>query len=275
MGASRKPVDKADLADVQSMPDARNIPIDKVGVKGIEYPITVLDREDGSQHTVASINMYVNLPRQFKGTHMSRFVEVLNRFRGQMDIRNFPLILAAIKKDLRAEEAHLEVSFPYFVKKTAPVSGAESLMEYRCTIHGVIDGEVSMGVKVLVPVTTLCPCSKEISESGAHNQRGTVDLSVKFDRFLWIEDLIDMVESSCSCDIYALLKREDEKYVTEKAYANPMFAEDVVRSIAEKLLADDNISWFSVEFENIESIHNHNAYARIERDKRAEEDEVR
>ncbi len=257
------------LADVQSRPDTRNIPIDKVGVKGIEYPITVLDRADGRQQTVASINMYVNLPRQFKGTHMSRFVEVLDRYRGQMDIRSFPLILTAIKTELEAQEAHLEVSFPYFIKKRAPVSGAESLMSYRCTIHGIVDGEVNMGVKVLVPVTTLCPCSKEISESGAHNQRGMVEVCVRFSKFLWIEDLVELVESCVSCDIYSLLKREDEKWVTERAYANPMFAEDVVRSVAEKLSADDNITWFSVELENIESIHNHNAYARIENDKLA------
>jgi len=250
------------------MTDARNIPIDKVGVRSIEYPVTVLDRADGIQHTVASINMYVNLPREFKGTHMSRFIEVLNRFRGNMNIRSFPLILRAIKKELQAEEAHLEVTFPYFVKKQAPVSGAESLMEYRCTIQGAVNDGITMGVRVEVPITTLCPCSKEISSSGAHNQRGTVALSVRFERFLWIEELIEIVESNASCDIYALLKREDEKYVTEKAYANPMFAEDVVRAVAEKLLANDNITWFSVDFENIESIHNHNAYAHLERDKR-------
>ena len=256
-----------ELADVQGMPDLRNIPIDKVGVRGIEYPVTVLDKNNETQQTVASINMYVNLPRQFKGTHMSRFVEVLNRFRGQMNIRSFPLILRAIKKELQAEEAHLEVTFPYFMRKTAPVSGAESLMQYRCTIHGVVNHDVRMGVKVAVPVTTLCPCSKEISSTGAHNQRGMVELSVRFARFLCIEDLVELVESCSSCDIYALLKREDEKYVTEKAYANPMFAEDVVRAVAEKLIADKNITWFSVDFENIESIHNHNAYAHIERDK--------
>jgi GTP cyclohydrolase I len=257
------------LADIQSMPDRRNIAIDKVGVKGIEYPVTVLDRDRGTQHTVASINMYVNLPREFKGTHMSRFVEVLNRHRGEMNIKSFPRILRAMRKDLQAEEAHLEVTFPYFMRKRAPVSGAESLMEYRCTIHGVVNHGVSMGVKVEVPVTTLCPCSKEISSAGAHNQRGTVQLSVRFRSFLWIEDLIELVESCASCDIYALLKREDEKFVTERAYENPMFAEDVVRAVAEKLLADDNITWFSVDFENIESIHNHNAYAHIERDKKA------
>jgi len=260
--------DVRELPDVQGMTDARNIPIDKVGVRGIEYPVTVLDRADGIQHTVASINMYVNLPREFKGTHMSRFIEVLNRFRGNMNIRSFPLILRAIKKELQAEEAHLEVTFPYFVKKQAPVSGAESLMEYRCTIQGAVNDGITMGVRVEVPITTLCPCSKEISSSGAHNQRGTVALSVRFERFLWIEELIEIVESNASCDIYALLKREDEKYVTEKAYANPMFAEDVVRAVAEKLLANDNITWFSVDFENIESIHNHNAYAHLERDKR-------
>lgn len=260
-------VSLSELADVQGMPDTRNIPIDKVGVRGIEYPVTVLDRSEGTQQTVASINMYVNLPRQFKGTHMSRFVEVLNRYRGQMNIQSFPKILKAIRRDLQAEEAHLDVTFPYFMKKKAPVSGAESLMEYRCTIHGKVDGEVNMGVKVVVPVTTLCPCSKEISSSGAHNQRGIVHLSVRFRTFIWIEDLIELVESSASCDIFALLKREDEKFVTEKAYRNPMFAEDVVRSIAEKLLHDENITWFSVDFENIESIHNHNAYAHIERDK--------
>jgi len=256
-----------ELADVQSMPDARNIPIDKVGVRSIGYPITVMDRAQGSQQTVASINMYVNLPREFKGTHMSRFVEILNRYRGDMNIRNFPLILRAIRSELQAEEAHLEITFPYFIKKKAPVTGSESLMQYTCSIHGKVNHDVSMGVKVTVPVTTLCPCSKEIADQGAHNQRGNVELSVRFRRFLWIEDLVELVESCASCDIFPLLKREDEKWVTERAYENPMFVEDVVRSVAEKLLEDDNITWFAVDFENIESIHSHNAYARIERDK--------
>jgi GTP cyclohydrolase I len=203
---------------------------------------------------------------------MSRFLEILNKYRGEVTIKTVPKILMAMRERLNAESAHVKIRFPYFMTKTAPISEEQSLMGYYCTIHGVANPDVLLGIEVEVPITTLCPCSKEISDLGAHNQRGQVKVSVKFDKFLWIEDLISLVEESASCEVYSLLKREDEKFVTEKAYHNPMFVEDVVRTIAQKLNRDDNVLWFTVECETIESIHNHNAYAKIERDKQTPEE---
>lgn len=257
-----------DKFDVQNELDNRKIPIDKVGVKNVLYPITVLDKTAGLQQTVASINMYVNLPHQYRGTHMSRFLTILNEHRGEVTIKNVPKILHAMRERLDAESAHLEITFSYFMNKKAPVSGEESLMGYKCTIHGMTNSVLDIGIEVEVPVTTLCPCSKAISDTGAHNQRGNVKVAVRFEKFLWIEDLIALVEKSASCEVYSLLKREDEKYVTEKAYGNPMFVEDVVRTVAQKLDNNNNILWFKVECETLESIHNHNAYAYIEHDKR-------
>lgn len=258
------------MIDVQSQPDDRNIAIDKVGVKNIRYPITVLDRANGTQQTVASINMYVDLPHQYKGTHMSRFIEVLSEHSNNINIRNLHGILEEMKTRLDAASAHMEVEFPYFVKKTAPVSGAQGLMEYGVSFRGSLNaGGYDLVVEVAVPVTTLCPCSKEISEGGAHNQRGMVRLAVRFTRFIWIEDLIRLVEESASAEVFSLLKREDEKHVTDKAYATPMFVEDVVREVARKLEQDPNIQWFAVDSENFESIHNHSAYAFVERDLRS------
>jgi GTP cyclohydrolase I len=259
------------MEDIQNHKDHRNIDIDQVGVKGIRYPITVLDKDMGEQQTVAEINMYVNLPRYYKGTHMSRFVEILNEHSRRISLQNFSEILEEMKTRLSAESAHMELSFPYFVKKPAPITSTEGLMEYMCTMKGSSNGvEKQSGdltVTVRVPICTLCPCSKEISDFGAHNQRGEVRLQVRFKKFVWMEDLIKLVEESASCDVFSVLKREDEKFVTEKAYANPMFVEDIVRDIAVRLDSDPNITWFSVESENFESIHNHNAYAYIERDK--------
>ncbi len=257
------------MIDVQSQVDHRNINIDKVGVKNIRYPITVLDRENGRQHTVASINMYVNLPRKFKGTHMSRFIEILNDFHGQLDIREFSRVLEAMQERLRAESAHLEVSFPYFIKKTSPVTGSPGQMEYGCRILGSLNAErgYDLVLEINVPITTVCPCSREISNYGAHNQRGLVRLAVRFRRFIWIEDLVRLVESAASCEVFSVLKRPDEKYVTERAYENPKFVEDVVRDIAAELKRDPNVLWFQVDVENFESIHNHSAYAYIERTK--------
>jgi len=258
------------MIDVQSQPDDRNIAIDKVGVKNIRYPITVLDRANGAQQTVASINMYVDLPHQYKGTHMSRFIEVLSEHSNNINIRNLHGILEEIKTRLDAASAHMEVEFPYFINKTAPVSGAQGLMEYGVSFRGSLNANgYDLVVEVAVPVTTLCPCSKEISEGGAHNQRGMVRLAVRFTRFIWIEDLIRLVEESASAEVFSLLKREDEKHVTDKAYATPMFVEDVVREVARKLEQDPNIQWFAVDSENFESIHNHSAYAFVERDLRA------
>lgn len=257
------------MIDVQTQADHRNISIDKVGVKDIRYPVTVMDRNKGVQHTVASINMYVSVPREFKGTHMSRFIEILNQFHGHLDIREFASVLGAMQEHLQAESAHMEIYFPYFIRKLSPVTESEGLMEYRCRIAGSLDrGKgYDLVVEVNVPITTVCPCSKEISDHGAHNQRGTVRIAVRFKRFVWIEDLIDLVERAASCDVYSVLKRPDEKYVTEYAYENPKFVEDVVRDIAYELKQDSNICWFLVDVENFESIHNHSAYAFIERQK--------
>ncbi len=254
------------MIDVQRQADDRMIDIDKVGVKDIRYPITVLDRAKGQQRTVASVNMYVDLPHRYKGTHMSRFIEILSEYRHDISPQNLGRILEAMKRRLEAESAHMELTFPYFIEKLAPVSGTPSLMEYTCRFIGSLnDKGQDIMVEVRVPITTLCPCSKEISQYGAHNQRGEVRLSVRFVRFIWIEEIIRLVEESCSCEVFSLLKRSDEKHVTESAYDNPMFVEDVVREIARKIEADDNVTWFSVAAENFESIHKHSAYAFIER----------
>lgn len=255
------------MIDVQNRRDHRNINVDKVGVKDIRYPITVMDKYNGIQHTVASVNMYVNLPRRFKGTHMSRFIEILNEFHGNLDIREFRSILEAMQQRLQAESAHVEVAFPYFIKKHSPVTGSAGMMEYGCRVSASLDRKdgYDLVLGVNVPITTVCPCSKEISNNGAHNQRGIVRLAVRFRRFIWIEDLVKQVESAASCEVYSVLKRPDEKFVTEKAHENPKFVEDVVRDIARELKEDPNIDWFLVDVENFESIHNHSAYAYIER----------
>jgi len=254
-----------EMKDVQSQPDHRKIDINRVGIKGIKYPINVLDRANKVQATVASVNMYVHLPHEFKGTHMSRFVQVLNEYCGNLNLKAFFEMLEAVKTTLHARSATLEISFPYFVSKKAPVSGVASLMEYTCEYKGEIDGdERKLFVCVTVPVCTLCPCSKEISSQGAHNQRGLVSVTLFFTEFFWIEEVIEIVESSASSDVYALLKREDEKYITEQAYNRPMFVEDVVREVTEKLAKDKRFTWFCVEAENFESIHNHSAYAYTE-----------
>lgn len=258
------------VVDVQGQRDYRNIAIDKVGVKNIRYPLTVLDKHRGFQHTVGSINMYVNLPKRFKGAHMSRFVEILNEFYGNFDIRKVSKILETMQRRLDAESAHIEISFPYFIEKIAPVTNSVGIMEYGCRAIGSLDCTHGYDLisEVIVPVMTVCPCSKEISDNGAHNQRGVVRLAVRYEKFIWIEDLINLVENSASCDVYSVLKRPDEKYVTEKAYDNAKFVEDVVRDVALKLKSDPNITWFAVDVENFESIHNHSAYAFIERWKR-------
>lgn len=256
------------MIDVQNMRDDRNVEIDKVGVKNVKYPIVVLDRTNGFQHTVATIDMYVNLPHNFKGTHMSRFVEILHENKNMINMKNLPRILREMKRRLNAERAHIEIRFPYFIVKEAPVSKSPGYLEYECAFIGSMDETDEMKefiVSVKVPINTLCPCSKEISNYGAHNQRGIVKVSVRFKRFFWIEDLISLVEECASSDIYSILKREDEKYITEKAYENPKFVEDVVRDVALALSKDRNFTWFSIEAENLESIHNHNAYAYIER----------
>jgi GTP cyclohydrolase I len=254
------------MIDIQNQIDHRRIEIDKVGVKNIEYPITVLDKRQRFQHTVGKINMYVNLPHHFKGTHMSRFVEILNEYRGTINIRAISKILHKMKEKLNAEAAYLEVEFPYFIEKRAPISRAKSLMEYTCAFRASLkNGKQSLIVGVQVPVNTVCPCSREISSKGAHNQRSTVRVQVKFRKFFWLEDLIQLVEGSASAPVYSLLKRSDEKFITERGYENPMFVEDVVRNVALRLDRHPNITWYQIESENYESIHNHNAYAFVEK----------
>ena len=256
------------IADVQSTPDLRHLPIDKVGIKDIRHPVLVRDRSQGVQHTIASFNMYVELPHNFKGTHMSRFVEILNSHDMEISVESFRDMLAEMRRRLEANTGHIEMSFPYFINKAAPISGVKSLMDYQVAFVGEITGDKNvMTIKVVVPVTSLCPCSKEISQYGAHNQRSHVTLTVRTNTFVWIEDLIDLVENQASCQLYGLLKRPDEKYVTEKAYENPKFVEDMVRDVAARLNADDRIDAYVVESENFESIHNHSAYAMIKKDK--------
>lgn len=253
------------MKDIQNQRDYRNIPIDKVGIKNLRYPITVRDRREGYQSTVATINMYVDLPHKTRGTHMSRFVEMLHVIKPEISLKNFAQILMEMKMHLNAASAHIEITFPYFIEKKAPVSNSTGLMDYICSITGSSDsnGNIDLISEVLVPITSVCPCSKEISDCGAHNQRGEVRLRTRFNKFIWLEDMIELVESTASCDVFSILKRVDEKRVTEKGFANPKFVEDIVRDVAKRLKADENITWFSVSAENFESIHNHSAYAQI------------
>ena len=257
------------MKDVQNQRDLRNIDIDRVGVKGIKYPITVLDKANGYQRTIASINMYVDLPHKYKGTHMSRFIEMLHTFRDEMSLKSFSVILEEMKSQLNAQSAHIEVRFPYFIEKKAPVSKSAGLMNYNCAFIATSNSEgvSDIIVEVKVPITSVCPCSKEISRFGAHNQRGEVCLTIRFKEFIWMEDMIALVESAASCEVYSILKRSDEKLVTEKAFSNPKFVEDIVRDIAVKVEGDENITWYSISVENFESIHNHNAFAYICSDK--------
>ncbi len=258
------------IADVQGSTDTRQIPIDKVGIKDIRHPVRVADRSGGEQHTIANFNMYVNLPHNFKGTHMSRFVEILNLHEYEITVESFRKMLSEMTERLEAEAGHIEMSFSYFVNKAAPVSGVESLMDYDVSLIGEInDDKTKMNIKVVVPVTSLCPCSKKISDYGAHNQRSHVTVNVETRGFVWIEDLIELVENEASCELYGLLKRPDEKHVTERAYDNPKFVEDMVRDVAARLNEDSRISAYTVESENFESIHNHSAYALIEHTKEA------
>jgi GTP cyclohydrolase IB len=259
------------MPDVQGSQDTRQIPINKVGIKDIRHPVRVADRSGGEQHTIANFNMYVNLPHNFKGTHMSRFVEILNEHEREITVKSFKHMLSDMVERLEAQSGHIEMSFPYFVNKKAPVSGVESLLDYDVTFIGEIhDGEPTTTLKVLIPVTSLCPCSKNISDYGAHNQRSHVTITARTNSFIWIEELIDIVEQEASCELYGLLKRPDEKFVTERAYDNPKFVEDIVRDIAARLNEEDRVTRYIVESENFESIHNHSAYALIEKDKTAD-----
>jgi GTP cyclohydrolase I len=258
------------IPDVQNDADSRKLAIDQVGVKAIRHPVRIMERTGGVQHTIAMFNMYVGLPHQFKGTHMSRFVEILSAQERELTVESFKAMLKQMVERLEAEEGRIEMSFPYFIEKKAPVSGVKSLMDYEVTFIGEIrKKKQSFAMKVLVPVTSLCPCSKKISAYGAHNQRSHVTVTAKTSDFVWIEEIVDLIEKQASSELYGLLKRPDEKFVTERAYDNPKFVEDMVRDMAAILNLDERITAYVVESENFESIHNHSAYALIERDKRA------
>jgi len=256
------------IDDVQSTPDTRHIAIDRVGIKAIRHPIKVADKNGGVQHTVAVFNMYVNLTHRFKGTHMSRFVEILNSQEREISVESFENILRTMVKKLGTSSGHIEMTFPYFINKSAPISGVKSLLDYDVTFIGEIkNGDYEFTMKVVVPVASLCPCSKKIADYGAHNQRSHMSISIRTNSFVWIEDVVRIAENKASCELYGLLKRPDEKYVTEKAYDNPKFVEDLVRDVAVELNKDARINAYMVESENFESIHNHSAYALIEQDK--------
>lgn len=257
------------MIDVQGRPDERGVPLDEAGISDLSYPIVVLDRKREKQHTIATLAMSVGLPHHFKGTHMSRFLEVLEEHRGEMTMRTLPEVLRNLRTRLDAETARIEVAFPYFLERFAPVTRARGLMDYHCVFTGVSDGErEDFVLSVRVPVTSLCPCSKEISDYGAHNQRGYITVEVRTvghvsdpDHWVWIEELVEIAESSASCPVYPLLKRPDERHVTMQAYDNPVFVEDMVRNVAVKLRDDARIAWFRVHARNDESIHHHNAFA--------------
>lgn len=253
------------MKDVQKQRDHRNLAIDKVGIKNLRYPITVLDQANGQQQTVADISMFVDLPHHEKGTHMSRFVEMLHLFRKEVSLHTISEILTRMRSQLDAQQAHIDISFDYFIEKQAPATQVPGLMDYQCAISGSIssDDKIDMVSTVRVPIMSVCPCSLEISDMGAHTQRGIVEVSLRFKKFFWMEEIIRRVEAAASCDVYSVLKRADEKNVTETAFQNPKFVEDIVRDTALSMQSDDNITWFSVSAENFESIHNHSAFAQI------------
>jgi GTP cyclohydrolase IB len=256
----------AHLHDKQSERDTRELRIDKVGVRGLRFPIQVRDKARSIQNTVATIGMFVDLPKEFKGTHMSRFVEVLNAHGRSIHVENISEILRSLQKKLNAATSHLEIEFPYFMSKKSPVSRLKSLMDYVARFDATACGkEIDFVLTVKANVTTLCPCSKAIAKYGAHNQRGEVTVALRSMKVVWIEDVVAMIEGAASSELYALLKRQDEKAVTERAYENPVFVEDLVRNVALKLNAHPEVRWYKVEAENFESIHNHNAYACIEK----------
>ncbi len=246
-------------------PDGRQVAIDKVGVKGLSYPVVLLDKAHRRQHTVARISMYVSLPHDFRGTYMGRFIEILNRHHREIDIHKLGRILRDMKSRLEAESAHLEMEFPYFIEKEAPVTGAKGLMDYRCSIVADLAEHFRLRIGAAVPVTTLCPCSKEMVGDGGHNQRAEIRVTAEPSGFLWLEDLIALVEDCGSSQVYSLLRREDERHVTRHAYDNPAFVEDVVRNVAVRLEQDTTVAGFEIAVESYESIHHHDAYAFISR----------
>jgi len=260
--------DAMKLTDVQGSSDQRNVPIDKVGVKHIVYPIRLKTRGGGEQHTVARVNMYVSLPHHQKGTHMSRFLEVLNEHAQEIDPSDILPICHDIKERLNAADAHLELDFTYFIQKRAPETGSPGLMNYEVVFEATSNGTDDFIMGVRVPATSLCPCSKTISAYGAHNQRCVIEAQIRIKDRVWIEELVEYCESAASAPVYSVLKRPDEKYVTEQAYDHPKFVEDIVRDLALVLNDDDRIVWYAINSTNYESIHSHDAYAFIEKDKR-------
>ncbi len=256
------------IEDVQSRADRRHLAINKVGVCDIRHPVSIAQRSGGQQSTIATFGMYVNLPHRFKGTHMSRFVQILNAHEHEITVRSFKRMLVEVTERLEADNGHIEMAFPFFIDKQAPVTGEHSVMDYQVNFIGDrYSGNTELAVEVQVPVTTLCPCSKDISEYGAHNQRSLITIRARSNEFFWLEELVDIAEAQASCELYGVLKRVDEKYVTERAYDNPKFVEDVVRDVATVLNEDSRIRAYRVASENYESIHNHSAYAMIEYDK--------
>jgi GTP cyclohydrolase IB len=256
------------MKDVQSFPAEVALAIDRVGVKSLRLPLLVRDRSKGRQHTVANVDISVDLPAEFKGTHMSRFIEVLSGWSGVLDYTSLKGLLGSVQDKLQARRSHLCFRFPYFMEQLSPVSRSSALMDYSCFLSGELEGsELTMIVGAEVPVMTVCPCSLAICEAGAHSQRAMVRIQSRFEGLLWLEELIRIAQDSASSPVYSLLKREDEKHVTEQAFAQPFFVEDVVRNAAQRLLAHELVLWFKVEVESFESIHNHSAYACIERSK--------
>ncbi len=255
------------MIDVQSSPDPRRIRIDRVGVTDLRYPIKVLERGGGHQQTIADIEVAVDLSPRFRGTHMSRFVEIIDRHCGEeLTVFTIPGILCEVRDILKSKTAEIDIAFPYFLRKKAPVSGSSGMVNYRCRFHGRLDGAVDFSYGITAPVTSLCPCSKEISRYGAHNQRGavTVDIRSPEGELVWFEELIDWMESCASAPVHSILKREDEKFVTEQAFDNPVFVEDIARGMAQILNSEPRVTWFRIHAKNFESIHNHSAFASIE-----------
>ncbi|CAN5729299.1 GTP cyclohydrolase FolE2 [soil metagenome] len=255
------------LVDIQSTPDERRIPIDRVGVRKVKYPMHLREKAGGLQHTVGEFTLTVDLPQEFKGTHMSRFLEVLGEHNHDISPETIPAILAKLRERLKAATSQLEVRFTYFREKTAPVTGKVGMMGYEGGFSATGGANESFEILLTVPVTTLCPCSREISARGAHNQRGYVSVRIRPKGLLWLEDAIDLIEASGSAQLYPVLKRPDEKFVTEQAYDNPRFVEDMVREVALAFDKHPNIAGYEIEVENQESIHDHNAYAFLRRQK--------
>jgi GTP cyclohydrolase I len=256
------------MEDVQASHDAREIPISRVGIKDLSHPITIQNRDGSTSSSIASFSMSVSLPHDQKGTHMSRFIQMLNETETVVSAKSFHKMLNGMVQRLEADNGYIEMQFPYFIEKTAPVSGVKSLMDYQVSLAGQIEnGYVDSTLEITVPVKSLCPCSKKISEYGAHNQRSHLTVGINCSSKMWLNELIKIVEAQASAELFAILKRPDEKYITERAYNNPKFVEDVVRDVANEFDNNDKISRYYVHAENFESIHNHSAFAVVEHDK--------